>query len=54
MTTGLYMLRCYQIGLRLSDLEQLNFGDVMDMLVEYLNDDAEYAPVATQEDFDAF
>lgn len=54
MTIGLYMLRCFQIGLRMSDLEQLNYGDVIDMMVEQANDNADYAPMATQEDFDKF
>lgn len=48
------MLRCFQVGLRMSDLEQLNYGDVMDMITEQINDDAEYSPVATQEDYDKF
>lgn len=54
MTISLYMLRCFQIGLRMSDLEQLNYGDVVDMMTEMANDEYEYKILATQEDFDRF
>lgn len=54
MTTGLYMLRCFQLGLHMADLEQLSYGDVIDMIVESANDSAEYNEVATQADFDRF
>ena len=53
-TTGLYLLRCYQIGLRVSDLFFLETGDVMDMLTESGNDQEQWDYVATQEDFDRF
>lgn len=48
------MLRCYQIGLRVSDLFFLETGDVMDMLMESGNDQEQWDYVATQEDFDRF
>lgn len=54
MTVGLYMLRCFQAGLHMSDLEQLNYGDVLDMFIESANDNVEYKALATQEDFDRF
>lgn len=54
MTVGLYMLRCFQIGLRMADLEELNYGDVLDMMIEHGNDDCEYQALATQADFDRF
>lgn len=53
-TTGLYLLRCYQIGLRVSDLFFLEIGDVMDMLTETGNDQETWDYIATQEDFDRF
>lgn len=53
-TTGLYLLRCYQIGLRASDLFFLEVGDVMDMLTESGNDNEQWDYIATQEDFDRF
>lgn len=54
MTISLYMLRAFQIGLSMADLEQLNVGDVIDMMVESSNDSAEYRELATQADFDRF
>ena len=53
-TTGLFLLRCYQIGLRLSDLDCLEMGMVVDMLTESGNDNEKYRQLATQEDFDRF
>lgn len=46
------MLRCLQIGLRLSDLDDIDYGQVMDLLIESSNDNQTYKRVATQEDFD--
>lgn len=54
MTVGLYLLRAFQVGLRMADLEQLNYGDVIDMLIESGNDGYEYPQLATQEDFNRF
>lgn len=48
------MLRCLQIGLRLSDLDNIDYGQVMDLLIEGGNDSCNYKQVATQDDFDAF
>ena len=47
-------MRCYQIGLRVSDLFFLDVGDVMDMLTESGNDQEQWDYIATQEDFDRF
>lgn len=54
MTTALYMLRCIQVGIRLSDLDALEYGMIMDILTETSNDDFKYKEVASQEDFDRF
>lgn len=54
MTISLYTLRCLQIGLHMADLEQLNYGDVIDIMIESSNDNAEYKQLATQADFDRF
>ena len=54
MTTPLFLLRCLQIGLSLRDLDLLTVGMVNDIFVENMNDDCDYATVATQEDFDSF
>lgn len=51
-TTGLYLLRCYELGLALSELSLLDYGVVTDMLIEKGNDGETYRQVATQEDMD--
>ena len=50
--TALFMLRCVQCGISISDLELLSIGMVNDMFVEMKNDEYEYPVVATQEDID--
>lgn len=52
--TALYMLRCLEMGLHPSDLCNLEYGMVTDMLIERSNDSEEYHYVATQDDFDRF
>jgi len=42
------------LGLRISDLDELDEGMVWDMIIEAKNDDYEYPYEATQEDFAAF
>lgn len=54
MTTPLFLLRCTEIGLSISDLDLLTIGLVLDMWTEKGNDGATYQKVATQEDFDKF
>lgn len=61
MTTALFMLRCFQVGIKLSDLDFLNYGMVLDILTENSKDYAEAttqdnnsARVATQADYDKF
>lgn len=48
------MLRCTELGLRPSDLAELEYGAVVDMLIERGNDTEEYDYKATQADFDRF
>lgn len=48
------MLRCYQLGLSLADLNILEYGTTIDMMIEHGNDHEEWQQVATQEDFDRF
>ena len=52
VNTALFMLRCVQCGISISDLELLSIGMVNDMFVEMKNDEYEYPIVATQEDID--
>lgn len=51
-TTGLYLLRCYELGLTLSELSLLDYGVVTDMLIEKGNDGEKYRQIATQDDMD--
>ena len=53
-TTGLYLLRCLQVGLTMSDLEALDIRQVLDILTEAGNDHEKYDTLATQADFDKF
>ncbi len=54
MTTPLFLLRCVQIGLSLSDLDLLTIGMVNDMFIERDNDEYNYPIKATQAQMDAF
>lgn len=52
MTTPLFLLRCVEIGLSLSDLDLLTIGMVNELFIEKDNDDILYCYKATQDDFD--
>ena len=54
MTVGLYLLRAFQSGMSIDDLDMISVGMVLDILTESANDSYEYTPMATQADFDAF
>ena len=54
MTTGLFLLRCKELGLSVADLEEIEYGLVMDMLIEKTNDEYTYPFKATQDDFNKF
>jgi len=55
MTTPLFLLRCKQLGLTLTELDMLTIGLINDMFAERGNDDYEgWSEVAGQEDFDSF
>ena len=54
MTTPLFLLRCVQIGLSLSDLDLLTIGMVNEMFIEKDNDDYNHPYKATQAQMDAF
>ncbi len=54
MTTPLFLLRCVEIGISISDLSLLTIGLVMDMWTEKANDNVKYDTMASQEDFDRF
>ena len=48
------MLRCKELGLTIQELDELDFGLVMDMLTEQGNDQHEYPYKESQSDFDKF
>ena len=54
MTTPLFLLRCVQIGLHISELDLLTIGTVNDMYSEMYMDDYPFAEVATQAQRDRF
>lgn len=54
MTTGLFLLRAFQMGLDMDDLDGLEYGVVVDMMIEAANDDFKYPEMAEQDDFDRF
>lgn len=54
VTTALFLLRCVELGLSITDLDHLTIGMVFDMFTERANDSVEYDQVATQEDIDNF
>ena len=54
MTTPLFLLRCVQIGLSISDLDFLTIVLVIDLFTEKENDGYPYSYQATQADFDKF
>lgn len=54
MTTPLFLLRCIEVGVQVSELDLLTVGLVLDIWTEKNNDGAEYSVVASQEDFDKF
>lgn len=52
MTTPLFLLRCKQLGLSMTELDLLTIGMIDDMFIEKDNDDFKYNYKATQADFD--
>lgn len=54
MTTALFLLRCAELGLSMTDLDELSVGMVNDMFVEKANDDFDWKVLANQSDFDRF
>ena len=54
MTTPLYLLRCTEVGIPVSDLDLLTIGLVLDIWTEKGNDGVTYKRVAGQEEFDLF
>ena len=53
VNTPLFMLRCVQLGISISDLELLSIGMINDMFIEMKNDEYADPVIATQADIDA-
>lgn len=55
MTTPLFLLRCKQLGLSMTELDLLTIGLINDMFTERENDDYDgWNEMASQADFDSF
>ena len=54
MTTALFLLRCAELGLSMSDLDDLTVGMVDDMFTEKSNDEYDWKVLADQDDMDRF
>lgn len=55
MNTAVYLLRCFQLGMGIADLDEISVGMATDILTEAGNDSFDgYKPLAEQKDFDAF
>ena len=54
MTTALFLLRCVEIGISISELDLLAIGMVLDIWTEKANDGVKYSKMAGQTEFDRF
>ena len=54
LTTALFLLRCTELGLSMSDLDYLDVGMIFDMFIEKSNDAYDWAVLATEDDIEAF
>ena len=48
------MVRAKQLGLSLFEMDELEEGMILDMIIESGNDQCDYLELASQEDFDKF
>jgi hypothetical protein len=49
-----YLKRCIEAGIHISDLDFFEVGEVLDILIEYSNDHADYNVLADQDYIDNF
>lgn len=54
MTTALFLLRCLELGLSITDMDELTVGIVNDMFIEKQNDKYDWKEIASQEDMNKF
>ena len=52
--TSTYLLRCKQLSLTIEEMDQLEYGLVLDMMIESGNDTVKYPKKATQAQFREF
>lgn len=52
MTSALIILRAKQVGLSLSEMDALTWGQVMDVITESANDNYKYPKKGTKADFE--
>lgn len=52
MNTAVYLLRAKQLGLTLGELEEMDEGMVVDLIIESSNDTVKYEARASQGDMD--
>ena len=52
--TSTYLLRCKQLSLTIEEMDQLEYGLVLDMMTEAGNDSVDYPKKATQAQFREF
>lgn len=48
------MVRAKQLGLSIFEMDELEEGMIIDMIIESGNDQCDYKEIASQEDFDKF
>lgn len=48
------MVRAKQLGLSIFEMDELEEGMIIDMIIESGNDQCNYKEIASQEDFDKF
>ena len=53
MNTPLLILRALQVGLKITDFDYIEVGDIFDLLTESANDSFDYPKKGTVEDFNA-
>ena len=54
MTTGLFLLRCAELGISMADLDLLTVGMITEMMIEKGLDGKKMPVYASQHDFDVF
>lgn len=55
MNTAVFMVRAKQIGISIQEMEEMEEGIIIDMIIESGNDHFDgYKEIATQDDFDRF